>query len=465
MSLSIRCSCGRQLCGPDDCAGKAVQCPICGAVRELPDGNPAAAAREGPDADRNRSAVRTEKPTVPTPMKEEPRRLSRLAIGLRVLAVTIPLVLMGVWFWVEDLSRRRNLLREENLKQMMAAVLRYTDDHNGQLPPVIVYSNDEPKQKLYSWRVELLPYLGETTLYNRFHRDEPWDSAHNLALARDNMPAIYRTPGKPADPGMTSYKFFTGPGSFLHNKEQPYFPDVPNVLGVVEAAKPVFWSKPEDIPFDILGNPLPQLNWDTNGRCPVSTFEGTVRWLPRTMEQEKLKEFINPPPIQPDILNQGRIFCHPGCFPAGTLVQTPEGSKPIETLRVGDAVTVVGRDGVSEPGKVQSVFINRNRLLKVETEDGDLFTTETQPLCLIDGGTLPAGKLKAGDQVFRWQDGKRQAVKVRAATPTDRVEKVFNVILGDAEMFIAGGFLARSKPPAVVQAPQGSAPALTGSSK
>jgi hypothetical protein len=31
-----------------------------------------------------------------------------------------------------------------------------------------------------------------------------------------------------------------------------------------------------------------------------------------------------------------------------------------------------------------------------------------------------------------------------------RTEKVFNLILGDSEIFVAGGFLARSKPPTAV---------------
>ena len=30
-----------------------------------------------------------------------------------------------------------------------------------------------------SWRVALLPYVGEGKLYAEFKLDEPWDSAHN----------------------------------------------------------------------------------------------------------------------------------------------------------------------------------------------------------------------------------------------------------------------------------------------
>ena len=401
--------------------------------------------------------------------QKDTKHFSSLAVWLRVLAVALPVVLVGAWFLVQELSIRRKLLREQNLKQLMAAFHGYANDHNMQLPPVIVYSKAEPKRELNSWRVELLPYLGETALYYRFHRDEPWDSPHNLALARNNMPIVYRTPGKPADPGMTSYKLFTGPGSCWRGEYPSFLPasflgGISNVLGVVEAAEPVFWSKPEDIPFKMEEDPIPSLNWDKDGRCLVSTVDGAVRWLPRTMEPQELKDLIHwPDPF----LNIGRPFCHPGCFPAGTPVQTPEGSKPIESLRIGDAVTTLGPDGASTPAKVQSVFIAQNRLLKVETEGGYLFTTETQPLCRIDGTTQGAGKLNRGDQIFRWQDGKRQVVKVCAVTPTDRVERVFNLILGDAEVFIAGGFLARSKPPAVVQAPaqppQGSVPALPGS--
>jgi hypothetical protein len=181
-------------------------------------------------------------------------------------------------------------------------------------------------------------------------------------------------------------------------------------------------------------------------------------WLLVQDKQGRVTHLIGmfPPDISP---------CHPGCFPAGTLVQTPTGTRTIDSLRAGDAVTIVRLDGAGIPGRVQSVFITENRLLKVETEDGHLLTTETQPLCLVDGTTQGAGELKAGDRILRWKDGKRHVVKVRAVTPTGRLEKVFNLILGDAEVFIAGGFLARSKPPALAlspPAPQLSLPDLPG---
>ncbi len=41
-----------------------------------------------------------------------------------------------------------------------------------------------------SWRVHLLPYLGEQELYRKFRHDEPWFSENNASLI-EQMPAIY----------------------------------------------------------------------------------------------------------------------------------------------------------------------------------------------------------------------------------------------------------------------------------
>ncbi len=168
----------------------------------------------------------------------------------------------------------------------------------------------------------------------------------------------------------------------------------------------------------------------TFGRLLIHDKEGKVAFVIN----------VQKPPIPPP--------CHPGCFPRGTPVLTPEGPRPIDTIRTGEVVTVVRPDGTTIPGRVQSVFVTRNRLLKVTTEGGTLFTTLTQPLCLSGGQFRPAGELTRGEMIFTWKDGKRQTVKVLAVSLTDREEEVFNLVLGGEEVFIAGGFLARSKPPA-----------------
>lgn len=139
--------------------------------------------------------------------------------------------------------------------------------------------------------------------------------------------------------------------------------------------------------------------------------------------------------------------CHPGCFPAGTLVATPDGPRPIESLQGGDTVTLVGPDGAPTGGTVRSTFQTCNRLVEVRTESGSLRTTETQPLCLESGDYRRAGELAEGDQIWRWEGGERRAAKVLAVVPTGREAEVFNLVVGGSAVFVAGGFLARGKPP------------------
>src|SRR2546428_824842 len=68
--------------------------------------------------------------------------------------------------------------------------------------------------------------------------------------------------------------------------------------------------------------------------------------------------------------------CHPGCFPAGTLVRVPQGTMPIERISEGDSIITVGTDGKPASGKVVSVFVTRNRLVNVRTDSGSLETTQ-----------------------------------------------------------------------------------------
>jgi uncharacterized protein (TIGR03067 family) len=100
--------------------------------------------------------------------------------------------------------------------------------------------------------------------------------------------------------------------------------------------------------------------------------------------------------------------CHPGCFPAGTLVHVPGGTKAIETVREGDLVVAVDAYGKPSPAKVTGVFVTRNRVLELRPAGRALVTTATQPVGLVSGGFRGAGELLTGDRIWRWVDGKRR---------------------------------------------------------
>jgi hypothetical protein len=71
-------------------------------------------------------------------------------------------------------------------------------DLNGRLPPAVV--TDKDGRPLYSWRVLLLPYLEEETLYKQFHLDEAWDGPNNKALLERPRGATNRPGGATTSP-------------------------------------------------------------------------------------------------------------------------------------------------------------------------------------------------------------------------------------------------------------------------
>jgi hypothetical protein len=104
----------------------------------------------------------------------------------------------------KQLARNKALSRD-NLKQLALAMHNY-HDVNRTLP--LAATTDKKGKALLSWRIALLPYLGEPNLYNQFHLDEPWDSPHNKKLL-SKMPAVFAPLGvKTWQPFSTFYQVF-----------------------------------------------------------------------------------------------------------------------------------------------------------------------------------------------------------------------------------------------------------------
>lgn len=57
--------------------------------------------------------------------------------------------------------------------------------------PTYAKTKSTGKPSGLSWRVHILPFLGEAELYREFKLDEPWDSEHNLKLL-SRMPELYK---------------------------------------------------------------------------------------------------------------------------------------------------------------------------------------------------------------------------------------------------------------------------------
>jgi hypothetical protein len=141
-----------------------------------------------------------------------------------------------------------------NLRRIALGIYAYFDVHK--VFPTVANFDDHGKP-LLSWRVHILPFIGEEKLYKEFHLNEPWDSDHNKKLI-PRMPKIYVVPGLPGkDLGLTTYlapvaadAIWTGTAATV--KIADITDGTSNTILIVDAADKLAtpWTKPADYAYN-----------------------------------------------------------------------------------------------------------------------------------------------------------------------------------------------------------------------
>jgi len=151
---------------------------------------------------------------------------------------------------------------KDALRGIAAGLSRYIETHEKHLPDYAI--SDANGQALLSWRVAILPALGEEELYKQFHLNEAWDSEHNKTLL-DKMPKVFADPKGQAAANKTVFRMIGGTGSFIDSHKGGFsISDVKNpsdtmYLIAVNPEQAAEWTKPEFVQYD------------------AATFKSTVR--------------------------------------------------------------------------------------------------------------------------------------------------------------------------------------------
>ncbi|AGA25337.1 DUF1559 domain-containing protein [Singulisphaera acidiphila] len=196
---------------------------------------------------------------------------------------------------VREAARRSQCVN--NLKQIGLAMHNYHATYNS-FPPA--YSTSKDDKPLLSWRVHILPYLEQKSLYDQFKLDEPWDSPHNKALI-SRMPTVYTCPsssGKLAKEGKTSYLTPRGPSTIFPGatgvKIQEITDGTSNTILVIDANDDaaVTWTKPDD--WEV---PTPFTTKGLFGHHPNGTSfgfaDGSVRFLRDTLAPHVILKLLS----------------------------------------------------------------------------------------------------------------------------------------------------------------------------
>jgi hypothetical protein len=155
---------------------------------------------------------------------------------------------------------------------------------------------DAEGKRLLSWRVSILPYLGQVELYEKFKIDEPWDSPTNKALI-PLMPEVYSIPGDALPAGMTRIRMPIVAGGLWEGEGEPRtFANITdgtsNTIWFVEApmSAAIQWTRPDDWVLD-----ESNLNKSLFGGADsinAAFVDGSIRPLSSTIDSEVLKALL-----------------------------------------------------------------------------------------------------------------------------------------------------------------------------
>jgi hypothetical protein len=177
-----------------------------------------------------------------------------------------------------------------NLKQIVLALHNYESTY--QILPNGI--KDEQGQLLLSWRVQILPYLEQGPLFQKFKLDEPWDSPHNKPLLA-HMPGVFKVGIEPEGSTDTYYQMFTGVGTICDHTTEVRLHNIPdgtsNTLAVAEIGPPVPWSKPADVPYS-MRKALPVLRPPFKNVWFVGMADGSVRGLRPVIDPINLRRLV-----------------------------------------------------------------------------------------------------------------------------------------------------------------------------
>lgn len=215
-------------------------------------------------------------------------------LGLCVVGGLIGLLLPAVQKVREAASR----VQEQNNLREMGVAMHIVSDTGGRgfYAP---YAHDPNSGELYrgnSFRVSLLPYIQQESVYRMFDLTQPWDSPQNRP-ASDQVIRTFTSP-LDASPGTTTpFRAFVGGGALFNEDGQPVkFIDVTdglsNTIMLVHASEQVPWAQPQELaynptaPLPALGHPSSRQSFD------VLMADGSIRSLQAPVPDGALRGLI-----------------------------------------------------------------------------------------------------------------------------------------------------------------------------
>ncbi len=197
--------------------------------------------------------------------------------------------------------------KQRKFRELALAIHNY-ESANKVFPPNEAARQPDGQSNL-SWRVHILPYIGQKELYLQFHLKEAWDSEHNKKLI-EKMPDVFANPISALPPGNVpaGYTTFLAPVGqdtiFGGNKPVRMVnvtDGLSNTIMLVEVKpeRAVPWTRPIDYEF-LPADPAAELAIGSDGQFQCVLADASVLTLPRNLPKETLKHLFQ--------MNDGQVI-------------------------------------------------------------------------------------------------------------------------------------------------------------
>jgi len=230
-------------------------------------------------------------------------------VAFCVIIVALTIMVLPLFYMAQ--AARESAKRMQcsgNSKGIGLGFQNYYDTHKT-FPPA--YSVDENGKPLHSWRVLILPYMEQRSLYDKIRLDEPWDSDYNKQF-HSMRPRVYACPSDYANCKeysqkgdksdiYTNYVRIVGEGTITNGPDSvslDEIEDYPNKIFFVETTRRICWMEPEDLKLEDLDLPIPRYPKD-NSKVGISSYhpddvivvttENAVFSIPKKTSPESFK--------------------------------------------------------------------------------------------------------------------------------------------------------------------------------
>jgi hypothetical protein len=173
------------------------------------------------------------------------KNLLEVLVGILVLIILLFLFLPSVP--IRRTPQRASCLN--NLRQIVMALHNF-ESVNGYFPTDRIVTTPDGTQLRHSWRISLLPYMEELSVYELYDFNEPWNGPNNSKLA-GKMSQIWRCPFSRSTK-LTNYRLVNGPGTAFELGKRVNTTTVSDGLSttialIEDSANPVNWMEPDDL--------------------------------------------------------------------------------------------------------------------------------------------------------------------------------------------------------------------------